>query len=295
MPVRLGLLGLALVAAVAGIHAQSGRTAGSRHVSVAVVGKNNTPAPAVAPKDLIVKEDGLTREILTVSADAVPSHLVILIDDSAAAEPLQPDLRRALTAFLASIAGWQPAPLVQLVTFGSRPTVRVPFTTGRTTLGPAVDRLFSQAGTGAYFLQALRDAARDLSQRRADRGVIVAFVAENGPEFSSETVSTVRDAIKAAGAALFTMVLQSDRPDDSAEGRERASVLGDVTKASGGLNRVVLSSQGIEGAFEELASVLAHRVDVAYARPQTLIPPTKLAVETRDKAFKALAPVWAAQ
>ena len=49
-------------------------------------------------------------------------------------------------------------------------------------------------------------------------------------------------------------------------------------KASGGTRTDVLTSQAFEVKLQELAAILKSQHRVVYARPQTLIPPEKIAV-----------------
>ena len=68
---------------------------------------------------------------------------------------------------------------------------------------------------------------------------------------------------------------------NSTEARERAAVLGDVTRDSGGMNKVVLSAQGIEQAFNTVAALISSRYLVTYGRPDAMVPPDKLEVTSR--------------
>jgi hypothetical protein len=123
--------------------------------------------------------------------------------------------------------------------------------------------------------------------------VIVAFVVEDGPEYSTPTSSRVADSLKASGAQLWTIALQARSADlSSTEARERASVLTDVARRSGGDSRSVLTRQAIPQAFSRLAAQLQARYDVVYARPDALVPPEKLQVEVRRGGTRVTAPGW---
>jgi hypothetical protein len=169
----------------------------------------------------------------------------------------------------------------------------VAFTNSPATIEKAVGRLFHRTGAGSYFLEAVQDAARDIRKREAQRPVIVAFVVERGPEFSSTINQAVADALKAVNASLWTIVLQEGAQNvGTPELRERAIVLGDVTRDSGGDNKTVLSRQALESAFLSRAALLLSRYDVVYGRPDSLIPPTKLEVEVKRKDVRVMAPRW---
>ena len=264
-----------------------------RHAFVTVLDSNNTPVTGLAASDFVVREDGIAREVLRVSEAAAPSHIVLLVDDSQATDALTVDLRAGLTRFVEELAADGPLPAMRLMTFGARPTTRVEFTTSAPLVIEGIDRLFPQPGAGATLLEALLEAAADLRTRRAERPVIVAFVAEAGPEFSNDRHTRVADALRESGAALWAVPLQDRQGQDLSEtGRERSIVLGDVTRQSGGLSIPVLSRQGIAQALETVATALTSQYDVIYARPDTLIPPSRVTIDTRTSSHQVIATAW---
>jgi hypothetical protein len=126
--------------------------------------------------------------------------------------------------------------------------------------------------------------------------VIVAFVGESGPEFSTITHSRVAETLQAARASLWTVALQG--PAGQAmydEARERSPVLGDVARDSGGMTRVVLNRQGLEAGFRALGQALSAQLDVTYTRPDTLVPPKRIDVEVKKPDTRVTAPRWAWQ
>src|SRR6185503_13343646 len=119
--------------------------------------------------------------------------------------------------------------------------------------------------------------AKDLKKREAASPVILAFVSESGPEFSSELHRQVADALRSAGASLWVVTLQRGPVAmEAAAARERASVLGDITRDSGGMNKVVLSAQGLDLGFNAVTALLTSRYLVTYGRPEALVPPDKI-------------------
>ena len=264
-----------------------------RHAFAAVLDSDNVPVTGLTASDFVVREDGIAREVLDVSTAAPPSHVVLLVDNSEATSALTLDLRNGLKQFVEQLADDGPLPPVRLATFGDRPTTQVEFTTSAPLLIEGVERLFPQPGSGATLLEALQETAADLRTRGAERPVIVAFVAEAGPEFSNDLHTRVAAGLREAGAALWAVSLQDRQgPDLSDPGRERAIVLGDVTRQSGGLSIPVLSRPGITHALETVAAALTSQYDVTYARPETLIPPSRVTIETRTSSHQVIAPAW---
>ena len=139
----------------------------------------------------------------------------------------------------------------------------------------------------------MSDACKDLKKRGATSPVIVAFVAEGGPEFSNETHQQVSAALQGANASLWVVLLQvSNQRDRSPEEHERALVLGGVAGDTGGLTRNVLSTQGIEPAFASVAAILSSRYLVVYGRPEQTIPPSVVEVTTKRPDVHLLSSRW---
>ena len=264
-----------------------------QHVYVGVTKGDDAPVLDLKPVDFTVREDGLAREILRATPGAAPTHVALLVDDGELAQRAVADLRIALTSFVRKMFGSTEGLQMAYATFGERPTRQVDYTNSAATLEKSVGRLFHRTGAGSYFMEAVQEACRDLRKREAQRPVIVAFVVERGPEFSSSVHQAVAESLKAVGASLWTIVLQEGAQSlGTPELRERAIVLGDVTRDSGGENKTLLSSQALESAFLARAAILTSRYDVVYGRPEALIPPTKMEVDVKRQDVRVMAPRW---
>ncbi len=288
----LGVAAAALAVATAPLDAQQ-RERREQHVYVGVSSSDDTPIKDLKPEDFTVREDGVAREVLRATAGLGPTHVALLVDDSEASQQAVADLRTALSSFVKKMFAASEGLQMSYTTFGERPTKQVDFTNSPATIEKSVGRLFHRTGAGSYFLEALQETAKDLKKREAPRPVIVAFLVERGPEFSSTVHQAVADSLKGVGASLWTVVLQEGAQSlATSEQRERALVLGDVTKESGGDNKTILSRQAIESAFASRVALLTSRYDVVYGRPDSLIPPTKIEVDVKRKDVRVQAPRW---
>jgi hypothetical protein len=289
----LAVLGAAFLPVRPAIDTVEAAQANQRSLTVAILDKSHAPVTTVTAADLVVREDGVAREIVRVTPAPPPTEIVLLIDDSQAAERAVRDLREALTTFVQTMADLTPPPAIRLATFGDRPTVAVDFNPTFSAVSRGIDRLFSRPGAGAQFLESINDTTDALRRRKAQRPVIVGFVIEAGPEFGNYTHSQIRDMLRGANASLWTLVLTVPGGGPSSDAaRERDMVLGDVTRESGGHNEEVLAIQNLPEAFTKLASQLTSRWEVTYGRPDTLVPPSRLEVEARSTDMRVLAPQW---
>jgi VWFA-related protein len=205
-------------------------------------------------------------------------QIALLLDNSQAASPAIQLMRDGARAFVESLAGKGE---IAIVTFGERPTIVVDYTTDTAKLKAGVDRLFARPGSGAYLLDALVNVSEGLQKREADRPVIVVVMTE-GIEFSNLHYDRVLEKIKASGAALHVLAIGQPSGSLSDEIRNRNQVISRGTAETGGRRNQLLATTAIEPRLKQLADELTHQYVVTYARPEALIPPSKIEV-TVDK------------
>jgi hypothetical protein len=271
------------------------RESRERAIVVSVSTGNDAPVTDLTAPEFIVRENGVAREVIRVAPAPPPTHVMLLIDDSQATQASYPFLRDALPKLIGRLAELSPAPHIGFWTFGERPTKRADVSPNPEQAMTAVKRLFPVSGAGAYFLQGIEESAAALKKAGAVAPVYIAFVAEGGPEFSSQLRSQIATTLRSMGASLWVVTLQqsSTQPISAREARERAAVLGDVTVESGGWNKVILTPQTIPQAFDTVTALVTSRYLVTYGRPDSLIPPDKIEVTTKRGNIRVRASRWA--
>lgn len=267
------LVAVALAVAV-GLDAQSR----PRKIYTSLVDKKGVPVTSVAPADLVVREDGVAREILSVTPATDPMRVALLVDNSQAATQSVQFLRVALSGFAERLTGAGHS--VALITLGDRPTLQVDATTDLARLkSRGIDRLFAQPGSGMYLLEALIETSKGFVKNETPRPVIVAVVTE-GKEFSTASADAVIRAIRDSGAQFYALVLtegeRASLSDD--EVRQRNVVLDRGTRENGGTRETVLSNMGLKDRLDLLASELLGQVAVTYASPDRLVPAEKITI-----------------
>jgi VWFA-related protein len=308
---RVGLATVVLfalaVAAAPGARAQKTKAeTRDRHVFVTALDRNDIPVTDLKVNEVVVKEDGATREVVNVTRATAPMQITLLIDDSQATQAMTGEVRESASAFVNLVMKNSPDSEMSVWTFGERPTRLVDFTTSAPVLTRAIGGIFPRPGSGAYVMEALVNVSTALKTRGATRPVVVVFLAEEGPEFSTSTEATVTYGLRNAGATLWTIVLQARPEPPSGKGgqaaqspaperRDRDLVLADDAVASGGGTKVILDRMSLDSAFVSIASRLTSQVDIAYARPDRLVPPKKLEVTVTRPGVRVQAPRWAGQ
>jgi hypothetical protein len=269
---RVLVVGLWLAASSGSLLAQA--TERVLYVS-ALDARTRAPIENLSVSDVRVTEDGRAREVVRVSPATTPMPVAVIVDNQAAAQRTIADLRNALVSFLAELDGVGP---IALITTADRPTIVQDYTTDAAKLRDAATRIFAQPDSGATLLDAIVEVSKGLSKREDDRAAIVLVTLEL-TEFSTLHYTQVLDGLKSSGAMMSAVVLTNQTgsmQNDAA--RNRAVVLDRGTVETGGVRVDVLTSMSYGGALTQVAGALRHQHRVVYARPQTLIPPERIAV-----------------
>jgi hypothetical protein len=242
------------------------------------------PVKELQPDALVVREDGVRREVLRVVPASSPMPVAVLIDNSQAATPVIADLRRALSSFVTALDGIGP---VALITVADRPTIATDFTSSQKELLDSVNRLFAVPNSGATLLDTIDEVAKGLSKRESDRAAIVIVTTEN-TDFSHLQYIDVLKSIRASGASAHAIVLVNPNGSFATdEARNRATVLDRGPRENGGVRMDVLTSMSFESRLKDLAAILKTQHRVVYARPESLIPPEKIEISSAKPGIEA--------
>jgi hypothetical protein len=277
----------AALAIAAGLAASVDAQSRPRKIFASLVDKKGVAVTTVAAADVVVREDGVAREVLSVEPAKDPMRVVLLVDNSQAASTSIQYFRDALGPFAARLTGAGHS--VGLVTLGDRPTSVVEPTTELARLkSKGIDRLFAQPASGMYLLDALLDASRGFAKNETPRPVLIALVTE-GTEFGNVPADTVLKAIKDSGALFHALVLtEGPRADDSAqETRERNIVLDRGTRENGGQRDLLISHLSVKERLDRLAGELLAQVAITYASPERLVPADKITITAAKDGFTA--------
>ncbi|HUQ89078.1 MAG TPA: VWA domain-containing protein [Vicinamibacterales bacterium] len=240
--------------------------------------KTHAPITGLGVDAFTVREDGLSREVLRVTPASSPMPIAILVDNSQAARDHVADIRKALNSFVKAMSGVGP---ISIIGVADRPTILRDYTTDQKQLLEGVSKVFAMPDSGATLLDAIVEVSSGLQKREEDRAALVILTTEN-TEFSNRHYTDVLEGLTKGGAQLHAVVLTTKEGMSlSDEARNRAFVLDRGPRDSGGTRTDVLTSQAFETKMLELAAILKSQHRVVYARPQQLIPPQKIEVESK--------------
>lgn len=246
----------------------------TRDLYVSVLDSRDAPIDGLTAGDFVVKEDGVTREVLKAGPATAPMQIMVIIDNSQASTPAIQPMREALTTFVDTLHGKAE---IGLVTIGDRPEPLVSVTTDAAALKKGIGRIFARPGSGAYLLDALVDVSNGLERRKATRPVIVAISLE-AIEYSNLQYERVLAQLDASGATLHVLAVGAPATSLADEMRNRGMAIAEGTKRTGGRRDQLLAVSSIPDAMKRLASELLNQYVVTYSRPDTLIPPERVQV-----------------
>jgi Ca-activated chloride channel family protein len=265
-----------------------------RSIYASVLDEEGVPvAASLTAEDFVVRENGVAREILDVKRATDPLQIAVLVDTSEALRPHLNDLRIGLRAFLSAMQGSHELAIYE---FGERPAVVAEFTRDPVRQEAAVGQLFARSGTGAYLLDAIVDAARDLRQREGRRPVIVVITTE-GPEFSDRYHRDVLDEVRKTGAALHSFTFDQPSTPLFDSGRwEREFTLAKGAKETGGRREYLLTSMALGDRLRELSAELRNQYQVVYSRPEALIVRETVEISLKRPGLTVRAPqAWTSE
>jgi len=270
-------LGIAFACAASARLPVSAQTPRERTMFVSAVDQKGEPVEGLGPGDFVIREDGAQREVLRVSRATEPIDIAILVDDSAASDALIPRVREALKAFIGTMSKGNQIAIVGLA---DRPKILANYTANTKLLQDAIGLLWPQTRAGSTLLDAIFEVSRGLEKRDTPRAVIIPVITDGG-DFANRQYKQVMDEVKQAGAAIHAITVGDFGATDDDELRNRARVLSEGTRTSGGQRVNLLTPMSVQQTLERLGRELSAQYKVVYGRPESLIPPEKIEVSAR--------------
>jgi len=270
----LAIAGALSVLVTASFSAQAPR---ERTMYVSAVDDKGEPVEGLGPNDFIVREEGAAPEVLRVSRAIETIDIAILVDNSAASEQLIPRVREALRTFIAKMSSGNQIAIIGLA---DRPTILTNYTSNKELLDKGIGLLWPQTRAGSTLLDAIYEVSRGLQRRETPRAVIIPVITDGG-DFANRQYDQVMQEVRRAGVAVHAVTVGNFNSTDDEELRNRARLLAEGTRASGGQRVNLLTPISVQQALDRLARELSSQYKVVYGHPESLIPPTRFEVSAR--------------
>lgn len=265
----------------------------TRQIFASISDDRSSPISDLTPADLIVKEDGKTREILAVEPAAGLLQVVVIVDDDGSGV-----FRYGLARFAELLQGRAEISM-RIIRGQAQELFGFTKDADRWMAGIRLLGVRPPTPGGGQLLEGLADAAADLKRREAQRPVIVALTTGGG-EQSPLDGDRVLDGLRDSRASLHVVFAGSplpkalaNKPSELLTGDyDLTHVLGDGPKETGGIRRDVIATQAVLTVVQQIARDLVMQMAITYVRPAGNNP-RSLSVSSSRRGVKVVAPTRA--
>jgi hypothetical protein len=225
--------------------------------------------------DLTVKEGGKERAIEAVRPATALMQVSLLVDDAGTG-----GFQAAVAQFVQATFGRAE---IAIRVLNPQAIKVMDFTRNGDDLRTALGRLGRRGSVsvdGEQIIAGVADAARELQQRRAPRGSIVALTI-SGEKPAADQADDALNALRSSGASLSVLYLTTT---------ELGRVLGDGPKQSGGIIERVNGHLVVGPGIAKIADNLLNQYVLTYTIPDGVKPNEKLSLSTSRSGVKLIAP-----
>jgi hypothetical protein len=266
-PIRaLFLLAVATIGRPGQLWAQSVE----RAIYVSVLDQGGAPVSNLTAGDVVVREGGVPRAVLRVSAATDSLQIAVMVDTSQAIEPYLSAVQSALRSFSREIQDRHERALFAL---DERPTLIADYSRDPARLDAGIGSLRARTGGGASVPDAIAEVSRGLRRRGATRPVIVVITAEGSEPSEGDRQAELND-LRETDATVHVFVLGTvgaSLVDETPREYENTSSQG--VRASGERREELMTVMTLGARLQRLAAELNNQYLVVYAQPRSASPP----------------------
>jgi hypothetical protein len=259
--VAAGLVALAFVLAP-GVSART-QGGGERKIFFAALDETGTPVKDLATSDILIREDGVDRELVSVKPATDTLNIMLLADTTQGADEMLRDLRVSLTAFVQQVHAVSAEAQISLMEFGQAAVTVVPFTANGADLEKGINRLVGKRQAASVLLEAINAASNNLARRPSPRRAIVTLNIEPSDEQSQEDPKRIVESLRKSVAQLWSVSVQKG----PLKNPQRDVVLNVLTKNTGGAREFIVGPSAIENVLKKYANALTSQYEATYKRP----------------------------
>jgi hypothetical protein len=257
-----------------------------RKVFVTVVDGNGAPVTDLTSADLVVKEGGKEREIVTAEPASQRMRIALAVEERMVADSA---VRMALFEFMKRLADRAE---FALITIGLRNTTVVDYTTNLSALVQGINSFTLNPARESSVAEGVLELSSKFVDSKPERPVIV-VVSLSGGQAGVEA-RTVLDKLRQSGAMMYAATLvggEASGPLGSmGEQSGREQVLGDGPKQSGGRRVGVNATGAMPAAMLQIANELLAQYAVTYALPDGVKPDRRFSISTKRRGLTLRAP-----
>jgi hypothetical protein len=250
---RLLALALTAVTTTAGLGVAA-LAANEKIALVTVVADSSKAANGLTPADFTISEGKDAVKVVEAVPAKDPLSVVLLADTALPSDgrAATPELRKALSAFVATVLSGEPNAQIALYQVSNAAMPVKGFTANRADLEAGINVIASATPAGSAMLEGVVTAAKTLGARPAPRRAIVA-IGMGTDEGTALQPKTVSDAVRQSGATLWIVSVQGIA---EAQLTNRDAVWTRATDETGGLRQNIVQPSQLEPRLQSVANSL---------------------------------------
>jgi hypothetical protein len=261
--------------------------AAERTVYVTVVDGNGAAVKDLTAADLVVKEGGKEREIVTAGPASAKIRLTIAVEERLMADTA---VRQAMFAFMKRVIDRAE---IRLVTIGLRNNTAVDYTSALDVLVAGINKLTLNPRPESQVAEGVNEAASELIAARPERSALVVLAFSGGQ--AGVDPRSVLEKVRQSGVTMSAVTLAGGTTDSSsaaslAEQSGREQVLGDGPKQSGGRRLEVPSTGAFPQALQQIANDLLAQYAITYTLPEGVKPDKRFSISSKRRGVTLRAP-----
>lgn len=267
---------------------------------ISVLDEAGKPVKDMVADDILIREDGVDRQVVAVKPASQPISVAVLVDTAQGTrvtdaygtpEEYVRDIRVAIGGFAKQLLAQSPNAAVSLMEFGQAAITMVKYTSDPLEFEKGVNRIVSRPQVASVLGEALEAANKELIGRPGGRKAIVSLNLEPSNEQSFENANSIKDSFRKSGAQLWAVSIQRGGLKNS----KRDVVLNDFAKATGGQRDFIVGISAVEGILKGYADALTYQYEVVFKRPESKKPTLVTQVGTTRQGVKLHASGYAPQ
>jgi hypothetical protein len=261
--------------------------AAERTVYVTVVDGNGAAVKDLTAADLVVKEGGREREIVTAGPASAKIRLTIAVEERLMADTA---VRQAMFAFMKRVIDRAE---IRLVTIGLRNNTAVDYTSALDVLVAGINKLTLNPRPESQVAEGVNEVASELMVAKPERSALVVLAFSGGQ--AGVDPRSVLEKVRQSGVTMSAVTLAGGTTDSSsaaslAEQSGREQVLGDGPKQSGGRRLEVPSTGAFPQALQQIANDLLAQYAITYTLPEGVKPDKRFSIGSKRRGVTLRAP-----
>jgi VWFA-related protein len=215
----------------------------------------------LAPDDFVVLENGVPQHIASFAQSDVPVSVALLLDSSGSMARNLEDLKRAARRLVSSL---RPQDTIEVVAFDRHPIVLQDYTTDRSAVESALDRVRAEGDTALHTVLyvTLKDLASSTIDERRRRAIVLFSDGEDNVSMVSD--DTVLAEARRAGIGIYSVLLERPAAANTEDSRRARYFLSALARESGGEAFFPEQATALNSAFSRIADALRSQYNLGY-------------------------------